>query len=225
MRILGLVPARGGSQRVARKNLAVLGGRTLVRRALETSLEAGCFAMVALSTDDPAILAEAEGLDVVPVQRPPELASDTARTLDAVLHALDAVGGEFDAVGIVQCTSPFTAPEDLAGAVAMLERTGAGSVVSVSRIEAAIHPLKLKVMDGDRLGPWLADDHMAPSHELPDLWLRNGSIYLTRVGALRRGEILDEADQRGYVMPPERSHDIDTPEDLAFAEYLLQRAP
>jgi N-acylneuraminate cytidylyltransferase len=64
---------------------------------------------------------------------------------------------------------------------------------------------------------------MAPSHELPELWLRNGSIYLTRVEALRRGEILDEADQRAYIMPPERSHDIDTPEDLAFAEFLLQR--
>ena len=225
MRVLGLVPARGGSQRVARKNLAVLGGRTLVRRALETALAAGCFPTVALSSDDPEILAEAEGLDVVAVQRPPELASDTARTLDAVLHALDTVGGDFDAVGIVQCTSPFTAPEDLAGAVAMLERTGAGSVVSVCRIEAAIHPLKLKIMVGDTLRPWLEDDRMAPSHELPELWVRNGSIYLTRVEALRRGEILDEDDQRAFVMPTARSHDIDTPDDLAFAEYLLGRAP
>jgi CMP-N-acetylneuraminic acid synthetase len=224
VRVLGLVPARGGSRRVERKNMALLGGRTLVRRALETALEAGCFTQVALSSDDADILAEAAGLDVVALQRPPELSSATARSLDAVLHALDALDGEFDAVGIVQCTSPFTSPADLAGAVAMLERTGAGSVVSVTRIEAAIHPLKLKVMDGEHLRPWLADDRMAPSHELPELWLRNGSIYLTRVEALRRGEILDEADQRGYVMPPERSHDIDTPEDLAFAEYLLQRA-
>jgi CMP-N-acetylneuraminic acid synthetase len=222
MRVLGLVPARGGSRRVERKNLALLGGRTLVRRALETALAAGCFDAVALSSDDPEILAEAEGLDVVVVQRPPELASDSARSLDAVLHALDVVDGDFEAVGIVQCTSPFTAPADIAGAVTMLERSGAGSVVSVTRIEAAIHPLKLKVMDGEHLKPWLADDRMAPSHELPELWRRNGSIYLTRVEALRRGEILDEADQRGYVMPAERSHDIDTPEDLAFAEYLLQ---
>lgn len=107
----------------------------------------------------------------------------------------------------------------------MLEQTGAGSVVSVTRVEAALHPLKLKVLDGDRIKPWLEDDHMAPSHELPELWLRNGSIYLTRVEALRQGEIVDEADQRAYVMPPERSHDIDTPADLALAEYLLQRAP
>lgn len=224
MRVLGLVPARGGSQRVARKNLARLGGRTLVRRALETALAARCFDAVALSSDDPEILAEAGGLDVVPVERPAVLASDTARTLDVVLHSLDVVAGQFDAVGIVQCTSPFTAPEDLAGAVSMLQGTGAGSVVSVSRVEAAVHPLKLKLLDGDILRPWLADDAMAPSHELPDLWTRNGSVYLTRVEALRRGEILDETDQRGYVMPPERSHDIDTPTDLAFAQFLLREA-
>lgn len=225
MRVLGLVPARGGSQRVPRKNLARLDGQTLVRRALETALRAACFETVALSSDDPEILDQSDGLDVVRVTRPPELARETARTLDAILHALGAVGEEFDAVGIVQCTSPFTAPEDLRGAVAMLERTGAGSVVSVTRVQAALHPLKLKVLEGDRIRPWLEDDHMAPSHELPELWVRNGSIYLTRVEVLRRGEILDEADQRAYVMPPERSHDIDTPADLAFAEYLLQRAP
>jgi CMP-N-acetylneuraminic acid synthetase len=222
MRVLGLVPARGGSRRVAGKNLAVLGGRTLVRRALDTALAAGCFAAVALSSDDDAILAEAEGLEVVALRRPPEFASDTARTLDAVLHALDALGEPYDAVGIIQCTSPFTAPEDLAGAVAMLERTGAGSVVSVTAVEAALHPLKLKVLDGDRLRPWLADDRMAPSHELPQLWVRNGSVYLTTVEVLRRGEILDEHDQRAYAMPPERSHDIDTPTDLAFARFLEQ---
>lgn len=222
MRVLGLVPARGGSRRVERKNLAMLGGKTLVRRALETSLAANCFAAVALSSDDPEILAEADGLDVLRVERPPELGCDTARTLDAVLHCLDALGGDYGAVGIVQCTSPFTAPEDLAGAVEMLERTGAGSIVSVTRVEAALHPLKLKRMEGDRLVPWLEDDRMAPSHELPKLWVRNGSIYLTRVGVLRRGEILAE-DQRGYVMPPERSHDVDTTEDLAFAGFLLER--
>ncbi len=221
MRVLGLVPARGGSRRVERKNLVELGGRTLVRRALDTSLAARCFATVALSSDDPEILAEAPP-EVVRIERPPELASATARTLDTVLHALEVLEDDFEAVGIVQATSPFTAPEDLAGAVAMLERSGAGSVVSVVRVDAALHPLKLKVMEGERVWPWLADDAMAPSHELPELWVRNGSVYLTRVGTLRQGQILDESDQLGYVMPPERSHDIDTPQDLAFARFLLE---
>jgi CMP-N-acetylneuraminic acid synthetase len=222
MNILALVPARGGSRRVPNKNLALLGDRTLVRRALETALAAGCFPTVALSSEDPEILAEADGLDVTAIERPAELATDTARSLDAVLHALDALPGDYDGVAIIQATSPFTAPEDLRGAVELFERTGAGSVVTVTAVEPAHHPLKLKVLEGNRLKPWLADDAMRPSQELPELWVRNGSLYLTRADVLRGGQILDPDDQLAYEMPPERSLDIDTQRDLALARLMLE---
>ena len=200
-----------------------------MRRALETALASEAFARVALSSDSDEILAEAAGLDsVVLVRRPPELATDDARAYDVVVHALRTLeSGEtarFEAVAIVQCTSPFTAPEDLAGAVEMLERTGATSVVSVSRVEPRAHPLKLKRMEGDRLLPYLEDDRMLPSQELPPLWARNGSIYVTRRDAIENGELVGE-DVLGFRMPPERSHDIDTPTDLAVAELLLKRMP
>jgi CMP-N-acetylneuraminic acid synthetase len=225
VRVLGIVPARGGSARVPRKNLAVLGGRTLVRRALETALAAGCFDVVAISSEDDEILAEADGLDVAVLHRPPELATDASRAADFALHALHALddqGGRFEAVGIVQCTSPFTAPEDVAGAVALLETTGAESVVTVSRADAAHHPLKLKRLDGDRLLPYLEDDHLTPSHELEPFWARNGSVYVFRRDVVERG--LEAEDVRGYEMPTERSFDIDTARDLLFAEFLLERA-
>jgi CMP-N-acetylneuraminic acid synthetase len=224
MRVLGLVPARGGSSRVPGKNLSRLGGKTLVRRALETALAARCFDVVALSSDDDEILAEADGLGVVALRRPAELAADTALAGDAALHALrelDVQHGPFDALAIVQCTSPFTAPEDVAGAVALLEKTGAESVVTVARAEAAHHPLKLKRLEGGRLLPLLEDDRLAPSHELPALWVRNGSVYAFRRDVVERG--LRAEDVRGYVMPPERSFDIDTARDLAFAEFLAGR--
>jgi len=220
MRTLGVVPARGGSTRVPRKNLAVLGGRTLVRRALETALAAGCFETVALSSDDDEILAEAEGLDAVALRRPPELSTETARASDFALHALRELG-DFDALAILQCTSPFTAPEDVAGAVALLERTGAESVVTIAAADAAHHPLKLKRLDGDRLLPYLEDDRLTPSHELERLWVRNGSVYVFRRDVVERGLVAD--DVRGYEMPPERSFDIDTQQDLAFAEFLVAR--
>jgi CMP-N-acetylneuraminic acid synthetase len=225
VRTVAVVPARGGSRRVPRKNLAELGGRTLVRRALETAVAAECFATVALSSEDDEILAEAEGLDVVTLRRPMELAIDTARALDVVRHALEELEtqGRFDAVAVVQATSPFTAPEDLAGAVALLESSGAESVVSVARLEAALHPLKLKVLGEEgRLEPYLADDALTPSHELPPLWARNGSVYLSRREVLERGLLVSDGDVRGYEMPAERSYDVDTPRDLAFARFLLQ---
>ena len=224
MRVLGLVPARGGSSRVPRKNLARLGGETLVRRALETALEAGCFGAVALSSDDDEILAEAEGLAVVALRRPAVIATATSLARDVALHALrelDEPHGPFDAVAIVQCTSPFTAPEDVAGTVALLEQSGAESVVTVARADAAHHPLKLKRLEGDRLLPYLEDDHLAPSHQLPPVWVRNGSVYAFRRDVVERG--LDSDDVRAYEMPPERSFDIDTAEDLAFAEFLVGR--
>jgi CMP-N-acetylneuraminic acid synthetase len=221
---LGVIPARGGSHRAPRKNLARLGGKTLVRRALETAVAARCFELVALSSDDEEILAEAEGLDVVSLRRPPELATETALAKDVLLHALralDEAANPFEAVALVQCTSPFTAPEDVAGTVALLARTGAESAVSVVRLEAAQHPLKLKRLEGDRLLPYQEDDRWAPSHELPPLWIRNGSVYVFRRDVVERG--LDADDVRGYEMPAERSFDIDTPRDLAFAEFLVER--
>jgi CMP-N,N'-diacetyllegionaminic acid synthase len=223
VRVAGVIPARGGSRRLPGKNLAVVGGRTLVRRALDTALASRVLHPVVLSSDDPAILAEADGLDgVLALERPAALATDTARSLDVVLHALGALAEPVDAVAIVQCTSPFTAPEDIAGAVGLLEASGAGSVVTVSRVEGVVHPHKLKRLDGDRLVSWLTDDAMAPSHELPELWARNGCAYVTRKEALERGEIV-ASDVRGYPMPEERSLDVDTPLDLAFAQFLDQR--
>ena len=227
MRVLGLVPARGGSQRVRRKNMARLGGRTLVRRALETALASDAFATVALSSEDAEILDEARDMgDVVSLRRPDELATDTALTYDVVKHALEeleaAMGERYEGVAVVQCTSPFTAPDDLRGAVEMLERTGAPSVVSVVEVAPSVHPLKLKRMEGERLVPFLEDDRMRPSHELPKLFARNGSIYVSRRDVIDGGALVSD-DVLGYRMPEERSHDIDTPGDLEFAEFLLTR--
>jgi CMP-N,N'-diacetyllegionaminic acid synthase len=224
LRTVAIIPARGGSDRVPRKNLALLEGRTLVRRALETAL-AGPFVSVVLSSDDDEILAEAHALDVIAIRRPADLATSTARSYDVAVHALGELerDGRFDAVAVVQATSPFTAPEDLTGALALLEGTGAASVVSVVRVEAGAHPLKLKLLGPEgRLSSWLADDGLTPSHELPALWKRNGSIYVSRRDVLDRGILVDERDVRGYEMPPERSLDIDTPLDLAFARFLVE---
>jgi CMP-N,N'-diacetyllegionaminic acid synthase len=225
MRVLGLVPARGGSRRVPRKNLARLGGKTLVRRALETAVAARCFEQVALSSDDDEILKEAAGLEVVALRRPPELSTDTALARDVALHALrelDDPQRPFEALAIVQPTAPFTASGDVAAVVDLLRRTGAESAVSVVRVAAAHHPLKLKRLEGDRLLPYFEDDHLTPSHALPPLWVRNGSVYAFRRDVVERG--LEAQDVRGYEMPSDRSFDVDTEQDLAFAEFLVARA-
>jgi CMP-N,N'-diacetyllegionaminic acid synthase len=223
VRTLGLVPARGGSRRVPGKNLAQLGGRSLVRRALETTLASGVCDVVVLSSDSDDVLAQAEGLEVLALRRPPELATDRALAYDVARHALESAGSEFDALALVQCTTPFTDPADIAGAVRLLERSGAASVVTVSKIDDIVHPLKLKLLEGDRLVPYLRDDGLTPSHDLPVLWSRNGAVYASRREVLEAGVLVAE-DALGYPMPQERSLDVNTPLDLEFARFLVGRS-
>lgn len=225
VRILGLLPARGGSRRVPGKNLAVLDGTTLVRRALQTALRSGALDLVVLSSEDDEILAQADGLDIVALRRPPELATDRALSYDVAWHALRAVEnaghGPFDALALMQCTTPFTSPEDVAGAVKLLRTSGARSVVTVARVPDVAHPLKLKLLDGNRLTPYLRNDELTPSHDLPELWSRNGAVYASRRAVLEAG-ILVDPDALGYPMPSERSLDVNTPLDLAFARFLAE---
>jgi CMP-N-acetylneuraminic acid synthetase len=225
--VLGLIPARGGSRRAPGKNLARLEGRTLVRRALDTALASGALDRIVLSSDDEQILAEAHDLtEVVALHRPAELATDRALAYDVAVHALaeiEARGeGPFAILVILQATTPFTAPQDVRGTVELLRRTGAPSAVTVKRIDDLVHPLKLKRMEGDRLIPFIADDALTPSHDLPELWTRNGAVYASRRSVIDAGILVDPG-ARGYPMPEERSLDINTPLDLAFAEFLVSR--
>ncbi len=225
LRVLGIVPARAGSKRIPGKNLALLGGKTLLERSLDAATAARSLAAVALSSDDPAALAIARERypQVAVVERPAELATDESPAIDYVRHALAQLPGAYDAVAIVQPSSPLTAPGDIDATVALCDATGAGSAVTVMRLDHAIHPLKLKRLDGDRLLPYLeAEAGRMMSHELPPLYVRNGAVYVTRRATLDAGRILDD-DCRAVVMPRERSVDINDPLDLAFAEFLLAR--
>jgi CMP-N,N'-diacetyllegionaminic acid synthase len=221
MRVLGLIPARGGSTRLARKNLAVLEGVTLVRRCLQTALRCEDLAAVCLSSDDDEILAEAAGLDVVALRRPEALAGERAPVADAALHALAEIGGDFDAVALLQCTSPFTEPEDISRTLALLARSGAECAVTVVRVEHALHPYKFKRLVGDRLEPLFEDDAGRAAADLPEVWVRNGSVYAARRDLLQRHTFISE-DCVALPMPPERSLDINDARDLAVAEVMAR---
>ena len=224
MRVLGLIPARGGSTRLPRKNLARLEGTTLVRRCLETALRCPDLDAVCLSSDDPEILAEAGGLDGVTVlPRPAALAGARTYVGEVVLHVLAELEGagapRFDAVALVQCTSPFTEPGDISRTIALLARSGAECAVTVSRVEHALHPYKFKRLVGDRLEPLFAEDAGRAAADLPEVWVRNGSVYVARRDLVERGTMISE-DCVAVPMPPERSVDINDARDLALARAL-----
>lgn len=192
-RILGIVPARGGSKGVPRKNLAEVGGRPLIAWSIESGqnlLEAGVLDRCIVSTDDQEIatIARAFGADV-PFLRPGYAATDDAKALSYVLHALDAlepVDGMYDAVMILQPTSPRRDSEAIASAVALMEKTQANSIISCYT-EAYINDLVMYDNDADgRLRPRHPDHNKGiRRQEHGPAFVRNGAVYVTRVAYLR----------------------------------------
>ncbi len=124
---------------------------------------------------------------------------------------------------IIQPSSPFTTAADIDATIDLLEASGADSAVSVMEVNHDLHPLKFKTMQGDLLLPYFESEagRMA-AHELPRVYVRNCSVYASRRATLDGGQIIGD-DCRGYVMPRERSLDINDSLDLSFAEFLLSQ--
>jgi CMP-N,N'-diacetyllegionaminic acid synthase len=227
-RILGIIPARGGSKRVPRKNLRLLGGKPVVARSIETALASRRLSRVVVSSDDDEVLEIARRYDPsLVLRRPKELCGDTSPAIDFVRHALatTAAAGDdpFDVVAIIQPSSPLTETEDVDGVLDLLAASGAESAVSVVELEHALHPLKLKTLVGDRLLPYLEDERLRmAAHELPRIYVRNGSVYATVRRVHETGKILGD-DCRGYVMPRVRSLDVNDELDWDFATFLFER--
>ena len=126
-------------------------------------------------------------------------------------------------VVIVQPSSPLTLAEDIDATVDLLAASGADTAVSVVKLDHAVHPLKMKVLEGDRLLPYLEEERgRMAAHELPMIYVRNCSVYATRRRVIDGGGVIGD-DCRAYVMPRERSLDINEELDLEFAEFLLSR--
>jgi CMP-N,N'-diacetyllegionaminic acid synthase len=220
---LCIIPARGGSKRLPRKNLLPLHGKPLIAYTVEAALESGAFERVCVSTDDEELaeVALQYGAEV-PFMRPPELASDSATNVDVCLHALDFYkerGDLHKLYYLLQPTSPLRTPEDITQALALLENRDADSVVSVVPWE---HPpfWALDLQDGFILPHW-GKGSLVSTQQLPQLWRPTGAIFIGTASILREQQSLYTSRTLGYQMPPDRSVDIDSFDDWHLAEYLL----
>lgn len=228
MRTLGLVPARGGSKGLPGKNARSLLGRPLLAWTADAALEATTLADVVLSTDDDelAALGRSVGLEV-PFARPPHLASDTAPMLGVVQHALDALddaGRHYDAVCLLQPTSPARAPGLVDRCVAVLAAGGHDAVVSTVPVEADHHPDWAWVEDGAG-GVVLATGGHEPVARRQDLrpaYRRDGAVYVVRREVVAAGSLYGTSV--GFVVTdPTLAVSIDEPDDWPRAEAALRR--
>jgi CMP-N,N'-diacetyllegionaminic acid synthase len=230
LRVLAVVTARGGSKGIPRKNIALLQGKPLLFFTADTARQARLLSRVVLSTDDEEIasIGREYGLEV-PFLRSPELARDDTATvpvLQDVVRRIESMGQTYDAVLTLQPTNPLRTSADIDGAVQLLERTGADSVISFVAVGEK-HPARMKFIDqeGRVIDPPFAETvEGLPRQQLPKLYLRDGSIYLTRREVLMEQNSLKGRDCRAWIRPAERSCNIDTPFDLYIAEQMLKHA-
>lgn len=231
MRILGIVPARGGSKGIPRKNLADVCGRPLIAWSIESGqllLKNGVLTRCIVSTDDEEIaeVARSFGADV-PFLRPAEAATDTAKALAYVLHALDtleAVDGPYDAVMLLQPTSPRRDPEAVKEAVERFAASDADSLISCYQ-EDYINDLVMYEDEGNgRIRPRNPNHNKGVRRqEHGPTMVRNGALYVTRVPYLRANGRLVCDHPMLLRMSKIDSIDVDTPEDLILLRAVLCR--
>lgn len=210
--MLGLIPARGGSKGIPRKNLAPVAGKPLIAWTVETARAAHELTRVVVSTDDEEI-ASAAGIEVL--RRPDGLAADDTPMQQVVRHAVDELGPDF--VVLLQPTSPLRRAEHVDGAFRLLLDTGADSVVSVVEVPHAYRPESLMDIVHGRVVPRAR----AETRQAKDVaYARNGPAVLA-LRADRLGDDLYGGDCRPYVMDLRDSLDVDTPFDLELVHLLL----
>jgi CMP-N-acetylneuraminic acid synthetase len=226
---LGLILARGGSKRVPRKNLRLLGGKPLINWTVDAALAATSLDRVILSTDDAEIAATAvaAGCDV-PFMRPPELATDTTTSADVVRHALAAIdaAATFSRLVLLQPTSPLRTSEDIDGAVALARGQDLASVVGICPAESVPAHLFWHEADGrlsSVIGAPFEEIAGRRSQDCRPGYRLNGAVYVARLDWFLAGGELIGPDSVGYVMPRERSVDIDDEMGLLEAEMIVSR--
>jgi len=221
---LGIIPARGGSKRIPGKNKKKLVGKELIRYVIEAAITSNLLDQIVVSSDDADILRIAEEYpQIIPIKRPSEISGDTAPAITYVQHALSLFAEKYDLVVIVQPSSPLTLGEDIDNTIQLLVNSDVDSSVSVMHLDHAMHPIKLKTMSGDLLLPYVEKERgRMAAHELPELFVRNGSVYVSTIETIRSGRIIGEKCL-GYKMPRERSIDINDPIDFEFAEFILKK--
>ncbi|MBI5630425.1 MAG: acylneuraminate cytidylyltransferase family protein [Elusimicrobia bacterium] len=224
MTFLGLIPARGGSKGIPRKNLADLAGRPLLSYTVEAAKGSRRLSRVCVTTDDELIAAEAakDGAEVI--RRPPALAQDRSPMIEAARHALNALkdkGFSPDAVVLLQPTSPLRTRAHIAAACELFVESAAESLLSVN--PASQNPCECVRREGGRLKSAVPVPAGARGRQdFPEYFYVNGAIYITRAAMLEeRGLFWDDASEL-YVMDPLDSIDVDGPEHLAMARALVE---
>ncbi|MCE7992599.1 MAG: acylneuraminate cytidylyltransferase family protein [Roseivirga sp.] len=226
MKILGLIPARGGSKGVPRKNIRLLNGKPLIHYTIDPARKSGVFSEILVSTDDDEIASVAEELGAKVRLRPAHLATDSSPTLGTVVHVLQECqdnGEGFGAVCLLQPTNPLRSVNVIRACVEKFERETSDSLISMRKVPHQFNPHWafeesregfLKIATGET-------DIIPRRQELPTAYYRDGSIYLTRTKVILEQKSLFGKKMGFLDVTDEPYLNIDTMEDWKEAERVI----
>jgi CMP-N-acetylneuraminic acid synthetase len=224
LRILALIPARGGSKGIKNKNIIDLNGHPLIYYTIQAGLKSSYIDDVVVSTDSETIAHVAKECGAsVPFLRPQELASDHAKTIDSVLHAINTLriqGKEYDLFVLLQPTSPLRDSNDIDAAIEQMMQSHSESLVSISPVSDS--PILIRTIDDNyKLSNLLAVNSTVRRQDMKPYYVVNGSIYINYVKDLSLSTSLND-NASGYIMSARHSADIDEMSDLIYARILMQ---
>lgn len=224
MEVLGIIPARGGSQGISRKNLIPLFGRPLITYTCAAALGSKLLTRIIASTDDEEIASviRAAGIEV-PFLRPSDLAGNSTPMLPVIQHALSAIQPyRPECVVLLQPTSPLRRPEHIDSAVTHLSDSGADTVVTIVEVPHNFNPASVLRMTDGVLTPYASGPSILRRQDKPRVFARNGpAVLVTKTSVIDSGKLYGDV-VRGFEMSRADSIDIDGPEDLEFAELYLR---
>jgi len=221
--VLAVIAARGGSKGLPRKNILPLAGKPLIAWSIECASQSKYIDRCIISTDDQEIanVAKEWGGDV-PFLRPAELARDDTPGILPVMHAVENIGG-YDLVVLLQPTSPLRTPSDIDGCLKTMTDANAPACVSVTPAEQSPFWMYM-ITEKGTLKPVLdGADRDVPRQRLPDVYVLNGAVYAAEIEWLKETRSFLTGETVAYVMPRERSVDIDTLDDFRMAEMMMTR--
>jgi len=222
---LAVIPARGGSKRIPRKNIRPFGGLPMIAWSIRAAAASGCFDRIVVSTDDAEIaeVARAHGAEV-PFMRPPELSDDHTGTVPVIAHAVRWLEAQAAPAGHVCCiyaTAPFLRPDDLRRGLQVLDDSGADFAFSVTRYAFPIQRA-IRVTGDERVEMFQPDQFNTRSQDLEEAWHDAGQFYWGRAAAWLAQKPLFGRASAAVPLPRHRVQDIDTLEDWERAEWMLK---
>jgi N-acylneuraminate cytidylyltransferase/CMP-N,N'-diacetyllegionaminic acid synthase len=223
--MIAIIPARGGSKGVPRKNIRMLSGKPLIAYTIEVALKSKCISEVILSTDDKEIESIATQYGAKsPFLRPPELATDNALAIDAYIYTINRLINEYKydikEFIILQPTSPLRSVEDIDGAIELFNIKRADSIISYTKEH---HPIEWhKYITDDGKFKNIFEGKLSNRQDTKGSYYPNGAIYIFKFDLIKQKKYYS-INSYAYIMPNKRSVDIDTIDDFEYAEYLLNR--